>query len=84
VAANATQRDDGNWRSLEMVDVFHNKMLLGTMYRSLLAKQVTQLGYNITRTGKNCMFEIEQVPDEVKECFSKRREEITAMLSNFR
>jgi conjugative relaxase-like TrwC/TraI family protein len=83
VAANATQRDDGNWRSLEMVDVFNNKLLLGTMYRSILAKKVTQLGYNITRTGKNCMFEIEQVPIEVRECFSKRRGQIKDMLNNF-
>jgi conjugative relaxase-like TrwC/TraI family protein len=84
VVANVTRRDDGNWRSLEMVDVFHNKMLLGTMYRSALAKQVKQMGYSINRTGKNCMFEIGEVPNEVKQTFSKRREEIEAMLNNFR
>jgi conjugative relaxase-like TrwC/TraI family protein len=84
VVANATKREDGNWRSLEMADVFHNKMMLGAMYRSTLAKQVKQMGYTITRTDKDCMFEVEEVPGEVKQNFSKRREDIKEMLGNFR
>jgi conjugative relaxase-like TrwC/TraI family protein len=84
VLLNAALRSDGKWRSLDMVDVFRQKIRLGTMYRSALAKEVVKLGYSINRTGKGCMFEISDVPNEVIKNFSKRREDIKDMLGNFR
>lgn len=76
VILNMLERADGNWRSLESKFIFEDKMLLGQMFRSNLAKLVVELGYEIEVDAKTGFFEIKGVPKEVIKHFSKRREQI--------
>jgi conjugative relaxase-like TrwC/TraI family protein len=71
VIANVVQRRDNNWRSAEFREIFENKLLLGQIYRSELAFELKQLGYDIRRTGRG-LFEIDGISDDVLKHFSKR------------
>jgi len=56
--------------------VRHNQRYYGKLYEMELAYQVKQLGYDIVVNPKTGVFEIEGVPQEVIEYFSKRRNKI--------
>jgi len=47
---NVTQRQDGEWRALDNEPLYRNKMLLGALCRSELAREVQALGYDIGYT----------------------------------
>lgn len=80
VVLNATLRKDGQWRSLSSEEFFEQKMLAGMIYRSILAYEVQKLGYAIETYRLNGQFEIKGVPKELMEHFSKRRQQIEALL----
>jgi conjugative transfer relaxase protein TraI len=94
IVMNATQRQDGHWRalasstpgqkSLEVNGFFErvlkNERALGAIYRSSLAYEVSQLGYTVEKTHNDGRFRITEVPKEVDQQFSKRREEIDQFL----
>ena len=76
VVLNITRRADGELRSLDSRTIYDSSMLAGQVYRSELAKQVKELGYQISSDAKKGFFEISSVPKEVITNFSKRRQAI--------
>jgi conjugative relaxase-like TrwC/TraI family protein len=79
VILNATQGEDGTWRSLEPRALYQLQKQIGAIYRQELALKVRELGYQI-ETGKDSMFEIKGVSPEVLDAFSKRSADIEAAL----
>lgn len=80
VIMNATQGEDGNWRSLEPRAIYQLQKQIGAIYRQELALKVRELGYEI-EAGKESLFEIRGVSTAVLEAFSTRSAEIEAALA---
>ena len=80
VLANMVQARDGKWRTMANEKLYASKMLIGAIYRSELADETKQLGYDIEKTHADGRFEIEGVPDKVREAFSTRRAAIVAAM----
>ncbi|MES2676887.1 MAG: MobF family relaxase [Pseudomonadota bacterium] len=76
VIANATRDNNGKWKSAFFDDIYDNKKLLGAIYRSELAYQIKQLGYEIIIKGNDAVFELKNVNHELLEIFSTRSKEI--------
>lgn len=81
VIMNATQTEDGSWRSLEPRAIYQLQKQIGAIYRQELALQVRELGYEID-IAKDSMFEIRGVSADVMTAFSKRSAEIEAALAD--
>ena len=81
VIANMVQGEDGKWRTMANEKLYSSKMLIGTLYRSELARELGKLGYGIEKTHADGRFEIAGVPREVIESFSTRRAEIEAAMN---
>ncbi|MGV3730570.1 MAG: MobF family relaxase [Sphingopyxis sp.] len=79
VIMNATQGEDGSWRSLEPRALYQLQKQIGAIYRQELALKVRELGYAI-EAGKDSMFEIKGLSAEVMAAFSTRSAEIEAAL----
>lgn len=79
VVMNATKGEDGRWRSLEPRAIYQLQKQIGAIYRQELALNVRELGYEI-EAGKDSMFEIKGVSDNVMAAFSTRSAEIEAAL----
>lgn len=82
IVMNATQRADGQWRSLETREIFKVQKRLGELYRIELAQRVVGLGYDIEKqVGKEgSLFEIAGVPKHAIEAFSSRSAEVNEAL----
>ena len=80
VIANMVQGADGKWRTMANEKLYASKMLIGALYRSELARELTKLGYRIEKTHADGRFEIAGVSREVIEAFSTRRAEIEASM----
>lgn len=80
IVMNMTQRENGQWRSIESRHIYRLKMLGGAIYRAELAKGMRDLGYEVERTHNDGRFEATAVPKEVIKEFSKRREAIEKVL----
>ncbi len=94
VILNMTQRNDGAWRALssrtkhdkDNLDngfreiLYNNQHYFGLIYTSTLAKQVTDLGYNIEIKDQYGNFEIQGVPQAFITKSSKRRSQIVQRL----
>lgn len=80
VVINATQDKDGNWRSLEPRAFYQLQKEIGAIYRQELAHGVVRLGYRI-ESGKDAMFEIAGVPENVIDALSQRTAAIDARLA---
>lgn len=80
VIMNATQDEEGSWRSLEPRAIYQLQKQIGAIYRQELAHNVRELGYEI-ETAKDSMFEIKGVSGEVIDAFSTRSAEIEAALN---
>lgn len=81
VVLNATQRLDGEWRALEQTAFYHQKMLMGAMYRTELALEVQKLGYGVRLTHADGRFELAHIDAKQVEAFSSRSQEIEAALA---
>ena len=79
VIMNATQGEDGSWRSLEPRAIYQLQKQIGAIYRQELALKVGELGYEIA-PGKESMFEIKGVSETAMAAFSTRSAEIEAAL----
>lgn len=79
VVMNATQGEDGTWRSLEPRAIYQLQKQIGAIYRQELAVKVRELGYEV-EVGKDSLFEIKGVAGEVIAAFSTRSAEIEAKL----
>ena len=71
-------RKDGKWRSIENNPLYEHSKMLGTVYQSFLASDLTRLGYAIDRTNRDGTFELAGVSEEAIKAFSTRRAEIVA------
>ncbi len=80
VILNATRGEDGAWRSLEPRAIYQLQKQIGAIYRQELALKVRELGYEI-EAGKESLFEIRGVSNQVIEAFSRRSADIEAALS---
>ena len=81
VLANMVRGEDGKWRTMANEKLYASKMLVGAMYRSELAREMTALGYRIEKTHADGRFEIAGVPRATIEAFSTRRAEIEAAMA---
>jgi len=80
---NATQRDDGEWRSLHSRPLFEHKMAGGNVYRAALALALQRAGFEIEQTHADGRFEVVGVPKEIIDAFSKRRADIDRKLDQW-
>ncbi|MBP9777687.1 MAG: conjugative relaxase [Rickettsiaceae bacterium] len=76
VILNMLLRSDGQWRSIESKYFYDNQMMFGLIFRSILAKSVVELGYDIEVDTKTGFFDIKDVSKEDRDFFSKRRTQI--------
>lgn len=81
VIANATERKDGTFASIDSKAFFDYKMAMGNIYRSELARDGIGAGYDIDKTHTDGRFEFKQVPDAVRGIHSTRSDEIKASLT---
>lgn len=79
VVLNVAVREDGTTGALETKGIFAHKMAAGALYRAELSHQLEErLG--LTSHREKTWFEVDGVPKELQEEFSKRREEIEKLL----
>ncbi|MET3631923.1 MobF family relaxase [Burkholderia sp. 572] len=69
---NATQRSDGEWRSLTNDELYLQQKVIGAVYTSSLARGLQKRGYAITAPDKNGNFELVGITREQIEHFSQR------------
>ena len=77
VLFNIVQGEDGNFRALDNPLFYQNQILLGQIYRAEVAKGVKEMGFELEAVGQHGQWEIKDIPKEVRETFSKRRQAIT-------
>lgn len=80
VILNMTQRDDGEWRSLESRDLYRMQKDIGAVYHMELAAEAKRLGYTVT-IAADSTFEIDSVPQHIRDAFSARAAQIEAALA---
>lgn len=76
IVANMTRMPDGKWQALHADKIWSNNTVIGSVQHSYLRGRVEELGYKVRLDGKHGTFEIVDVPKEVIDAFSTRREEI--------
>jgi len=81
VVANAVLGNDGKYRSLHSPELFRNKMLIGSIYRSELAMNIQEAKLaSITRTHPDGRFELSGFDRELISEFSTRSKDIAEYL----
>ena len=87
VLCNVSVREDGSTGSLDARELFrpHMKMALGALFRAELSKQLRAVGLRSYRPlnprgNPVSWFELDAVPQELVDHFSKRRKQIEAWL----
>jgi len=80
IIMNALYRADGKWRTLRSDRIYDDKIILGMLYRSILAQELMKLGFEIVQTSEKGTFEIKDFPEVLIEQFSKRGLKIKAYL----
>ena len=75
VVINATQMEDGTWRSLSNEEVLNNQKLLGEIYQNELAVQLRRHGYEIEPNGSG-QFEFKNYDQPLLDLFSTRTQQI--------
>ncbi len=80
VLANMVRGGDRKWRTMANEGLYERQKLIGMLYRSELARNLTELGYGIEKTHADGRFEIAGVSRGVIEAFSTRRAEIEAAM----
>ncbi len=81
VIANMTLRPDGQWRSLDPVEIYRTQAFATAVYRSELAREVQRLGYRINVTNADGRWELEGYTREQVMAFSRRRQDIEEALN---
>ncbi|BBH54724.1 MobF family relaxase [Fluviispira sanaruensis] len=75
VIFNLINRGDGEWRALHADDYRNYSKYLGMIYQNELAYKVQNIGYEI-EVNTNGTFEIKGIPNDLKQHFSKRRNQM--------
>jgi conjugative relaxase-like TrwC/TraI family protein len=81
VLINATQRADGQWRSLDASALFRDQMTVGAVYRAHLAREIRALGFQIRVEHHDGRFELAHISGEQIKAFSTRSTDIEADLA---
>ena len=81
VIANMTRRPDGQWRGLDPIEIYRAQSFATAVYRSELAREVQQLGYEITIAGRDGRWELDGYTREQVMAFSRRRQDIEQTLA---
>src|SRR5271166_732168 len=81
VIANMTLRPDGMWRSLDPVEIYRSQSFATAVYRSELGREVQALGYRISVTAADGRWELQGYAREQVMAFSRRRQDIEALLN---
>jgi conjugative relaxase-like TrwC/TraI family protein len=81
VVLNLATRADGTVGALHSTVLRDWKMAAGGVYHAALAKEMTDLGFDIDRVGKNATFELAGISDKAITYFSARRHEIEKELA---
>lgn len=82
VLMNAVMDENGQWRSLETLEIYKAKMLAGLIYRATLANLVKKIGYELETSSDESQkrdkgyFEIKGIPGELLKAFSQRRKQV--------
>lgn len=82
VIANATQLEDGRWRSISNELIYKNQKLLGAIYDSELAANLRELGYRLEST-QDGRWEVAGITREQINHFSQRSQAIEERLQKF-
>ena len=82
VLINATQRQEGQWRAMDNETIYRNKILLGALYRSELARECQLLGYEVRVTSLDGRFELAHMHEHQIKSFSQRSAAIEKFLKN--
>lgn len=81
LVANTSRGPDGRWSALDATGLYRSKHAAGAVFRTALARELTErLGVSWRPAGKG-LIEIAGMPREVLAVFSKRREEIEAHMA---
>ena len=87
VVVNVTKDEDGSYKALEALEMCRAIRYAGKVYHNHLARKCRELGYETVahrdEKGRIVWFDLEGVPEEVMEMFSKRRKEIEAEEQKF-
>ncbi len=81
VIANMTRRPDGEWRGLDPVEIYRAQSFATAVYRSELAREVRQRGYEIRVAGQDGRWELDGYTRDHVMAFSRRRQEIEQALA---
>lgn len=81
VVTNMSIRPDGQWRSLDPVEIYRSQAFATAVYRSELAREVQRHGYRIEITGRDGRWELEGYSREQVMAFSQRRKDIEELLN---
>ncbi len=81
VIANMTRRPDGQWRGLDPIEIYRAQGFATAVYRSELAREVQQLGYEIRIAGGDGRWELDGYTREQVMAFSRRRQDIEQTLA---
>ncbi len=91
LVANMTEREDGQWRALstdmQRKHGFYEKIrdngtFLGHIYQNKMAIAARAKGFEVTPVNKHGMFAISSFPDDIKNHFSKRRQQIVSIVDS--
>jgi len=82
VTINATQAPDGRWFSFSNESVIRQQKLLGEVYQNELAYELRQAGYDIEPLA-NGQFELAGYAPDMLDGFSKRRQQIKAVMERW-
>jgi conjugative relaxase-like TrwC/TraI family protein len=82
VIANMTLRPDTMWRSLDPVEIYRSQSSATAVYRSELGREVQALGYRIAVTAADGRWELQGYTREQVMAFSRRRQDIEALLNH--
>ncbi len=76
---NLAHRADGTWGSLNPREIYQHQSAAGAIYSAALAGELQRRGYAIERVDRE--FEVVGVPQELRDEFSTRRQQIEAELA---
>ena len=75
VIFNQTRGEDGKWRAMDNRELYQQKMTIGMVYHHELARELKQLGYELS-WHRDGTFEVMGYTPEQLKAFSSRRQEI--------
>lgn len=81
LVANVAPRIDGSWGTLESRHFYLWQKAAGAVYRGSLANSLRELGFGIEQLEGELHFEVEGIPQQICQHFSKRTDAIESALS---